>query len=74
MYLKDINKLKEYKIKNINANEIVKRRLYDMGLINGTKIKLLYRSPSNRIKAYFIKESIIAIRDKDASLIEVYND
>ena len=74
MYLNNINKLKEYNIKNINANEIIKRRLYDIGLINGAKIKLLYVSPSNRIKAYLIRDSIISIRDKDASLIEVYDD
>ena len=74
MYLENINKLKEYKIKNINTNEITKRRLYDIGLIKDTKIKLLYNSPSNKIKAYLIKNSIIAIRDKEAALIEVVND
>ena len=74
MYLADINKLKEYKIKNINTNEITKRRLYDVGLIKDAKIKLLYKSPSNKIKAYLIKDSIIAIRNKDAKNIEVYDD
>lgn len=74
MYLNDIYKLKEYKIKNINTNEKIKRRLYDMGIINGVKIKLLYISPSKNIKAYLIRDSIISIRNKDASLIEVYDD
>ena len=74
MYLNEIKKYKEYTIKNINANELIKRRLYDIGIINGSKIKLLYISPSKNIKAYLIRNSIISIRDKDASLIEVYND
>jgi len=74
MYLDNINKLNEYKIKNINTNEITKRRLYDIGLIKDAKIKLLFKSPSNRIKAYLIKDSIIAIRNKDAKNIEVYDD
>ena len=74
MYLENINKLKEYKIKNINTNEITKRRLYDIGLIKDTKIKLLFKSPSNKIKAYLIKDSIIAIRNRDAKNIEVYDD
>jgi ferrous iron transport protein A len=74
MYLADVNKLKEYKIKNINTNEITKRRLYDIGLIKDTKIKFLYNSPSNKIKAYLIKDSIIAIRNRDAKNIEVYDD
>jgi len=74
MYLNNIIKNKEYKIKNINADELIKRRLYDIGIIKDSKIKLIYISPSRRMKAYLIKNSIIAIRDKDASLIEVVND
>ena len=74
MYLNDINKFREYKIKNINTNEIIKRRLYDLGIIKGTDIKLLYISPSKTIKAYLIKNSIISLRNKDATLIEVYDD
>ena len=74
MYLNNIIKNKEYKIKNINADELIKRRLYDIGIIRDAKIKLLYISPSQRMKAYLIKNSIIAIRDKEAALIEVVND
>ena len=74
MHLNNISKFKEYKIKNINTNEIIKRRLYDIGIINGSVIKLLYNSPSKRIKAYLVKDSIISIRNKDASQIEVYDD
>lgn len=74
MYLNNINKYKEYKIKNINTSEIIKRRLYDMGIISGAKIKLLYISPSKRIKAYLIRDTIISIRNKDAKMIEVYDD
>lgn len=74
MYLNNITKNKEYKIKNINANELIKRRLYDIGIIKDSKIKLLYVSPSKRMKAYLIKNSIIAIRNVDASLIEVLDD
>ena len=74
MYLCDISKDKEYQIKSINTNEINKRRLYDIGIIKGSKIKLLYISPSKKIRAYLVRNSIISIRNKDASLIEVYND
>ena len=74
MYLNNINKHKEYRIKNINTNEIIKRRLYDMGIISGSKIKLLYISPSKRIKAYLVRDTIISIRNKDAKMIEVYDD
>lgn len=71
MYLNSIKNSEHYIVNKINASEKIKRRLYDIGLINGTKIKLLFKSPSNKIKAYLIRDSIIAIRDNDASKIEV---
>ena len=74
MHLNNIKKHKEYTIKKINTDEIIKRRLYDIGIIAGTKIKLLYISPSKKIKAYLIKDSIISIRNNDAKYIEVYDD
>ena len=74
MHLNNIIKNKKYKIKNINADELIKRRLYDIGIIKDSKIELLYISPSKRMKAYLIKNSILAIRDKDAFFIEVMDD
>ena len=71
MYLNDINDTDSYIVNKINAGELIKRRLYDIGLISGTRIKRLFISPSKRIKAYLIRDSIIAIRDKDAKLINV---
>ena len=71
MYLNNIKDNKYYIVNNIYLKEKTKRRLYDIGLVNGTKIKLLFNSPSNKIKAYLIRDSIIAIRDSDASKIEV---
>lgn len=69
-------------LNNININDTVtvfsikdkcniKRRLLDIGLIPGTKIKLLYISPFRDPKAYLIRNTIIAIRDNDAKEIEV---
>ena len=71
MYLNNIKKNGYYTINKINLSEKTKRRLYDIGLVSGTKIKLLFSSPSKKIKAYLIRNSIIAIRNSDASKIEV---
>ena len=71
MYLNNIKNNGYYTVDEINLDEKNKRRLYDIGLVNGTKIKLLFISPSKSIKAYLIRDSIMAIRDKDASFIEV---
>lgn len=71
MYLNNIKNNGYYTVDKINLPEKTKRRLYDIGLVTGTKIKLLFISPSKKIKAYLIRDSIIAIRNSDASKIEV---
>ena len=71
MYLNNIKNNGYYTVDEINLDEKNKRRLYDIGLVIGTKINLLFLSPSKKIKAYLIRDSIIAIRDKDASKIKV---
>lgn len=71
MYLNNIKNNGYYTIDKINLIEKEKRRLYDIGLVKGTKIKILFNSPSKKIKAYLIRDSIIAIRNNDASKIEV---
>jgi len=71
MYLNNIKNNGYYTVDEINLDEKNKRRLYDIGLVKGTKIRLLFLSPSKKIKAYLIRDSIIAIRDKDASKIKV---
>ena len=55
-------------IKNINLKGIKKRRLYDMGFINGEKIDdSIFKDPS----CYKIKNTFIAVRHEDALNIEV---
>ena len=71
MYLNNIKNNRYYIVDKINLLEKEKRRLYDIGLVNGTRIKLLFKRPSKKIRAYLIRDSIIAIRNKDAQFIEV---
>lgn len=58
-------------INKINSCGDVKVRLYDMGLIEGTKIQLVLISPSKKIKAYNFRNTLIALRDIDAKNILV---
>lgn len=71
MCLCDLNINESAVISKINHQEKVKRRLYDLGFTEGAKVKLLLVSPSKLIKAYLIRDSLIAIRDCDACKIEV---
>lgn len=49
------------------ANEgTIRRRLLDIGLTQGCKVKCVLKSPSQDPSAYFIRGAIIAIRKEDA--------
>lgn len=52
---------------NIKGN--LRRRLFDLGLINGTQIKCLGKSPFGDPIAFSIKDSVIAIRTEDCKNI-----
>ena len=51
-------------VTKINCKDDMLIRFYDLGLIEGTSIKLILIS--NGIKAYLIRNSLIAIRNNDA--------
>ncbi len=58
-------------VKKIVAKENIKRRLLDLGVIEGTIIKCVLKSPFNDPLAYLIRGSVIAIRKEDVKKIEV---
>lgn len=47
------------------------RRLLDIGLIKGTTVKCVLKSPLGNPAAYKIRGAVIAIRDEDAKNIKV---
>lgn len=71
MNLKDLNINEKAYIKSINLNGIKKRRLYDLGFINGELIEKKFTSLFKDPSCYKIKNTFIALRNKDASKIEV---
>lgn len=71
MYLCDMKIGEKGIIKKIEANENIKRRLLDIGLINGTEIVCVLKSPFKDPTAYLIRGAIIAIRKEDCNKIEV---
>ena len=58
-------------VDKITTNDSIKRRLLDLGLIPGTRIENVLKSPMGEINAYNIRGSLIAIRLEDASNIIV---
>ena len=49
----------------------MRRRLQDMGLIEGTSVLCLQRSPSGDPIAYLIRGAVIALREEDSSKVLV---
>lgn len=48
-----------------------RRRNLDLGLVSGTKIKMLFESHCKNPKAYLIRGAVIALRNEDANKILV---
>ncbi len=59
------------KVKELRALDNMRRRLLDLGLINGTLVESLRRSPSGDPTAYQIRGAVIALRSEEASNIFV---
>ena len=49
----------------------IRRRLFDLGIIEGSKISLVLKSPFNEPCAYLIKGAVVAIRESDSRKIIV---
>jgi len=61
-------------IKRLENNDDIKRRFLDIGLIPGTVVECLFKSPFGDLSAYDIRGCVMAIRNSDAKniLIEGY--
>lgn len=58
-------------IDNLNCNGNIRRRLLDLGLVNGTKIIPIFKSPSGDPTAFEIRKTLIALRKEDSKLINL---
>ncbi len=56
-------------IDKINCKENTRRRLLDLGLVHGTKISPVFKSPSSDPIAYEIRKTLIALRKEDTKHI-----
>ena len=72
--LNDVDLNKTVIVNDILCDNHSKRRFLDLGIIKGTLITPLFRSPFSDPTAYGINNTVIAIRKEDASLIKVVNN
>lgn len=59
------------KVKKLESDGLMRRRLLDLGLIDSTVVTSLYPSPSGDPIAYLIRGAVIALRSEVASMILV---
>ena len=59
-------------VQNVLTEGAMRRRFLELGIVPGTNIACLQKSFFGDIKAYLIKDAVIAIRDEDADGIIIY--
>ena len=59
-------------IEKINFPGNIKRRLLDLGLIENTAITPILVSPSGDPRAFVVRNTLLAIRKEDATLIKIH--
>ncbi len=59
------------KVKEINLNKTEKERILDLGMIPGTNVKVLQKSPMGDPTAYLIRGSVIALRSEYTKKITI---
>lgn len=56
-------------VSSLLSKGIERQRMMDLGLINGTKIKAIQKSPAGDPIAYLFRGTVIALRASDAKKI-----
>lgn len=56
---------------SVNTTPSLKQRLFDIGLVPNTRVKVVHQSPSGNPRAYLVRGSVIALRNCDAHNISV---
>lgn len=59
------------KVQELTMGGNIRRRMLDLGLIKGTRVEAINRSPSGDPVAYFFRGALIALRREEASKIIV---
>ena len=54
-------------VTQLTAQPAMERRLRDLGLVRGTRVTCLFKSPAGDPCAYLIRGALIALRRADAS-------
>ncbi|HJD23537.1 MAG TPA: ferrous iron transport protein A [Firmicutes bacterium] len=59
------------RVKALKSAGSMRRRLLDIGLVEGTRVECVQRSPAGDPVAYLIRGAVIALREEDSSRVLV---
>lgn len=77
--MQNICKLSELKqgdralVLDIHSGDEIRRRLQDLGLIKGTEVICMRKSPLGDPMAFLIRGAVIALRSEDSSCVRIQN-
>lgn len=71
MTLNKVEMNKEVKVKEIKCENNIKRRILDLGIIEGTKIKPVFKSPLGDPTAYEVRGMLLSLREEDSQNIKI---
>jgi len=72
--INDLSKLEQGRhaiVLDIDSSDSMRRRLQDLGLIKGTEISCVQKSPLGDPVAYLIRGAVIALRYEDSSCVQI---
>jgi len=67
--LTDLHEGESAEVEYLLNTGVIKRRLQDLGLVEGTNVVCLQKSPYGNPVAYQIRGAVIALRVADASMV-----
>lgn len=76
MFTKNLTNLQEgesAQVASLMNTGSIKRRLQDLGLVEGTKVECIQKSPFGDPVAYGIRGAVIALRTEDAQAVLLCN-
>ena len=71
MSLDHVSEGNTVKVTQLLSSGNMRRRLLDIGLIEGTDVECLQKSPAGDPVAYLIRDAVIALRSEDSQNILV---
>lgn len=73
--LSELSQGRKALVVDIHSDDSMRRRLQDLGLIKGTEVTCVQKSPLGDPIAYLIRGAVIALRSEDSSCVQIqYNE